>query len=66
MFKGCASGDMLLEKILEEDSNFLMDDSRHNVSLQNDLMHHLISSSPRHQGNHNNHHYASSVQVTNI
>jgi hypothetical protein len=76
--KGCASGEMLLEKILEEDSSFL-DESRHSGSLHSDR-HHLILSSPRHHqqqqqhqhqqhhhhNNHQGHHYVTSVQVTNI
>lgn len=61
---GCASGEMLLEKILEEDSSF-MDESRRSDSLHSDR-HQLISNSPGHYHHTNHHHYGGSVHVTNI
>lgn len=63
--KGCASGEMLLEKILEEDSSFA-EDSRNNSgnnSYQSDKRHLLngLSTATTHQQ-----HYTGSVHVTNI
>lgn len=59
--KGCTSGDMLLEKILEEDSSYA-DDSRHSGSLQSDK-HQLLSNG---YSGHHHHQYTGSVHVTNI
>lgn len=59
--KGCASGEMLLEKILEEDSSYA-DESRHSGSLQSDK-HQLLSNG---YSGHHHHHYTGSVHVTNI
>lgn len=61
--KGCASGEMLLEKILEEDSSYA-DESR-STSLHSDK-HQLLSngSSGHHHRIHND--YSGSVHVTNI
>lgn len=62
-FKGCASGEMLLEKILEEDSSYA-DDSRHSGSLHSDK-HQLLSNGS--SGHHHHHHpYTGSVHITNI
>lgn len=65
-FKGCASGEMLLEKILEEDSSFA-DDSRNNSgnnSYHSDKRHLLNGHSMT--SSHQHHHYTGSVHVTNI
>lgn len=67
--KGCASGEMLLEKILEEDSSY--EDSRISGTLHNDK-HHLLNGSSGyhqhlgHQGHYHQHQYTGSVHVTNI
>jgi hypothetical protein len=62
IFKGCQSGEMLLEKILEEDSSF-GDDSRHSGSLHSDK-HQLLANGS--SGHYHHHHYTGSVHVTNI
>lgn len=59
--KGCASGEMLLEKILEEDSSFA-EDSRGNNCYKSDK-HHLLTNG---YSTHQHHHYQGSVHVTNI
>ena len=77
-----ASGDMLLEKILEEDSSCGNEDSRHSGYLHNNDKRHLLTNGhqPHHQHQPNsyqqsyqqnshhqtNHHYPGSVHVTNI
>ena len=60
--EGCASGEMLLEKILEEDSSFA-DDSRHSNcgSFQSDKRQLIANGSSN-----AHHHYTGSVHVTNI
>ncbi|KAG5675153.1 hypothetical protein PVAND_005079 [Polypedilum vanderplanki] len=54
---GCASGEMLLEKILEEDSSYA-EDSRCSGSFQSDKRQLLLENG--------SHHYTGSVHVTNI
>jgi hypothetical protein len=65
--KGCASGEMLLEKILEEDSSY--EDSRVG-SFHGDKRHLLNGSTNYHQHSghqgHYHHQYTGSVHVTNI
>lgn len=60
--EGCASGEMLLEKILEEDSSYA-DDSRHSHSgsFQSDKRQLIANGSSN-----AHHHYTGSVHVTNI
>lgn len=64
-FKGCASGEMLLEKILEEDSSY-GESSR--CSFQSDKRQLLANDTANfdHHQLHTDHFHAGSVHVTNI